>query len=466
VAGYVAAGTWVLLVLLPQLGDRLAGRWMARRRWTAARRLSAALAVLHPFDGWRDRPSLVRAYELLESGDAEGAAAIVERRLASKSSLARAAQAQLYGMRRDWAGLRAWVESSLDDDALSDEPVVVFHYLRALAESGDLERMTAVYVRHERALAAARLRDSARMLLFAWSGRPAALARLFEGPLAETPREVREFWLATAEDMAGRPADGRARLEGLRATPDALLRAAVERRLGAPVPEPRPLASPSTLDWLDRMERSLDQEERFDLRGAAARSRPWATYAILALCVGAYAFSEYLGGSDDVQVLLKLGGLHDRAWAEGEPWRLLTSLFLHFGVAHLAMNAIGLLYFGRYVEYALGRVRFLFVYFLSGALAGAGALALMPLVIGDDRALLVGASGAIFGAIGCTAALLALGWRHERAEAARRRLVSLVSLAVVQSVFDLTVLSPVSFLAHTGGLIAGFALGIVLGRKR
>lgn len=462
VAGYAAAGLWALLVLIPQLGDRLVARWIARQRWTAARRLSAAVAVLHPLDGWTDRPSLVRAYELLERGDVEAAAALVERRRSSKSPLARAAQAQLYGMRRDWAGLRAWVESSFDDDALRNEPVVVFHYLRALAESSDLEAMVTVYCRHERPLAAARLRDSARMLLFAWSGRPAPLRRLFEGPLVDTPPAVREYWLATAEEASGDPARGRLRFEALRGTGDAMMRAAVERRLAGPAPEPRPIASPATLDWLDRMERGLDEEERFDLRGKAARSRPWITWTILAANGAMFAVAEFLGGSDDLEVLLRLGGLHDRAAGMGEWWRVPASMFLHFGLAHLAMNGMGLLFFGRYAEYAYGRLRFLALYFLSGTAAALAALTLMPFILGDEHALLVGASGCIFGAIGATGASLALGWRREGAEAARRRLVSLVALAIVQSVFDLAVLSSVSFVAHSGGLVTGFLLGLLL----
>jgi rhomboid protease GluP len=464
--GPLAAALWLLLVLVPQLGDRLVGRWIAKRRWTAARRLAAVLAVLHPADGWPARPGLVRAYELLDRGDAEGAAALVERHGRSGSPLARAARAQLFGMRRDWTGLRAWVESSFDEEALRDDPAVVFHYLRALAETGDLEALATVYCRYERPLAAARLRDPARMLLFAWAGRPGALRRLFEGPLRSTPADAREYWLAVAEEASGEGAAARRRLETVRDSADGLLRAAAERRLAGPAPEPRPIASPATLDWLDRLERTFDEEERFDLSGAAARSRPWATFALLGLNLAMFVVAELMGGSIDGRTLHRLGALDSEVPETGEWWRVATSMFLHLGIAHLAMNGVGLLFFGRFAEYALGRLRFLAVYFVSGAAAALAAVALMRAMAEEHPSILVGASGCIFGAIGATAALLARGWRRERSEAARRRLVSLASLALFQAVFDLAVLTPVSFLAHSGGLVAGFVLTWLLSRNR
>ncbi|MCJ7826719.1 MAG: rhomboid family intramembrane serine protease [Demequinaceae bacterium] len=77
-----------------------------------------------------------------------------------------------------------------------------------------------------------------------------------------------------------------------------------------------------------------------------------------------------------------------------EPWRLVTSGFAHFGVAHLIFNMFALFQFGTVVETLLGRLRFALVYGLS--LLGGG---LMILALGKPYSIHAGASGAIFGVL-------------------------------------------------------------------
>lgn len=51
-------------------------------------------------------------------------------------------------------------------------------------------------------------------------------------------------------------------------------------------------------------------------------------------------------------------------------WQLLTYQFMHGGWLHLLLNCWGLFVFGRAVEWAVGKPRFLIVYFLSGIFGG------------------------------------------------------------------------------------------------
>ncbi|MGH3132043.1 MAG: rhomboid family intramembrane serine protease, partial [Gaiellaceae bacterium] len=85
--------------------------------------------------------------------------------------------------------------------------------------------------------------------------------------------------------------------------------------------------------------------------------------------------------------------------SQGEWWRLLSSAFLHGSIIHLGMNMLALWWFGAAVEAALGRGRFLLLYFVSGLSGSAGALLLSP------DAVTVGASGAIFGILGAALVL-------------------------------------------------------------
>ena len=82
-----------------------------------------------------------------------------------------------------------------------------------------------------------------------------------------------------------------------------------------------------------------------------------------------------------------------------EPWRWVTSLFLHFGFAHLFFNTFALLMFGLLVEHRIGLKRYLILFFGSGFLGNVGFLLFSSGGIG------AGASGAIFGILGVATVL-------------------------------------------------------------
>lgn len=96
------------------------------------------------------------------------------------------------------------------------------------------------------------------------------------------------------------------------------------------------------------------------------------------------------------------GGLNATMFANGEYWRLLTSMFLHAGIGHLLYNMIALALIGLLVEPILGRKRYLILYIGSGLISGTAVL------LFGKAGVSVGASGAIFGlfAAGFTYALI------------------------------------------------------------
>ena len=82
--------------------------------------------------------------------------------------------------------------------------------------------------------------------------------------------------------------------------------------------------------------------------------------------------------------------LNSASWSE--PWRFITSIFLHGGVVHLLYNLLALLIFGLILEKFIGSFRFLIVFLISGILAN--------LISVNFYSSSLGASGAIFGVIG------------------------------------------------------------------
>ncbi|MFF2381432.1 rhomboid family intramembrane serine protease [Streptomyces sp. NPDC058108] len=134
--------------------------------------------------------------------------------------------------------------------------------------------------------------------------------------------------------------------------------------------------------------------------------------------------------------------------AEGQWYRLLTSMFLHGNFVHILFNMLSLWWIGGPLEAVLGRARYLALYFVSG-LAGS---ALTYLLAAPNQPSL-GASGAIFGLFGATGVLM------------RRRnydLRPLIALLVINLIFTFTPAFGISWQAHIGGLVGGVVVGYAM----
>jgi membrane associated rhomboid family serine protease len=133
----------------------------------------------------------------------------------------------------------------------------------------------------------------------------------------------------------------------------------------------------------------------------------------------------------------------------GDWWRLITSAFLHASVIHIAFNMLALWWLGAPVEMALGRVRFIGLYLVSGLAGAAGAL------VADPNAVTVGASGAIFGLLG---AGLILEWQATGSIAGNYLTLILINLAISFAV------PGISIGGHLGGLIGGILATLAFAR--
>jgi membrane associated rhomboid family serine protease len=144
------------------------------------------------------------------------------------------------------------------------------------------------------------------------------------------------------------------------------------------------------------------------------------------------------------------------ATAAGAWWRLFTSMFLHFGILHVAVNMAVLWGVGPVVERLYGHFLFLLIYVLSGM---AGALAS---VLWHPEVNSAGASGAILGIVGASmACFLQRGNGIPRTVAIANVVVGVILVA--GSI--LWGLAPgIDNIAHLGGLVAGFVLGHGLAR--
>jgi membrane associated rhomboid family serine protease len=131
--------------------------------------------------------------------------------------------------------------------------------------------------------------------------------------------------------------------------------------------------------------------------------------------------------------------------ADGAPWQLLTSMFTHVQVTHIAFNMVALYVLGPALELAIGRLRFLAVYFVSGLAGSAAVMWFSP-----TYQLTLGASGAIFGLMG---ALLVVAIK------ARGDVRGIATWIAINLVITFVFTANISWQGHLGGLAGGVLLG-------
>jgi membrane associated rhomboid family serine protease len=159
-----------------------------------------------------------------------------------------------------------------------------------------------------------------------------------------------------------------------------------------------------------------------------------------------------LSGGGNLERVLQEGSLYPAAvLAGGQWWRIITGAFLHGGLLHIGVNMLSLWFLGRFIEYALGPWKMLFVYMASLVAAGLGVVYFSPPMVPT-----VGASGAIFGLFG---ALFAIGLKLGKPgmELVRAN----IGILILNLIFTFTV-PAISWQAHISGLLAGFVLTYVI----
>lgn len=187
----------------------------------------------------------------------------------------------------------------------------------------------------------------------------------------------------------------------------------------------------------------------------ATRSSAPATGTLIALNVLFYIVTVAQGNG----INNPGGSLFENMWLtgiqvhDGEWYRLVTVMFLHGSVLHLAFNMFALYWLGSAVEQMLGTGRFLLVYFAAGLAGSAGAL-----LFTHPFQVTVGASGAIFGAMG---ALLVLEYLATGSFAGQAMSMIILNLVLTFAIPNISVGG------HLGGLVGGIAAtaGLAYGRR-
>ncbi|MBK5248752.1 MAG: rhomboid family intramembrane serine protease [Actinomycetales bacterium] len=168
--------------------------------------------------------------------------------------------------------------------------------------------------------------------------------------------------------------------------------------------------------------------------------RPVTTMTLMGISIALFLLQQVLPG-------VRSSLIFTPAIGEIQPYRMLTTAFLHAGFLHLAFNMYALWIVGPFLERLLGRWRYITLYLLS---AFAGTVSVLLLAAPQDWNVgTVGASGAVFGLFAAIAVVLRRTGRNAN------QILIVIGINVVISFL----VPGISWQAHFGGLLVGGLLG-------
>ena len=190
------------------------------------------------------------------------------------------------------------------------------------------------------------------------------------------------------------------------------------------------------------------------------------TNAIIALNIVAFIAIALLGGgwlaptNEGMLVYARYGASNASATTNGEWWRLVASMFMHYGIIHIAVNMWALRQVGAFFEKLQGRAIYALTYLACGIAGGLASIYWNA----DNPVWSAGASGAIFGIYGAV-----LGYMLRN----RRTLPAVIHGPIIKStlvfaVYNIgfgAVVPGIDLSAHIGGFVCGAVYGLLLAQS-
>lgn len=177
--------------------------------------------------------------------------------------------------------------------------------------------------------------------------------------------------------------------------------------------------------------------------------KPWVTYIIMGINILAYLLTALLSKdimNSNIYVLVYLGAKVNELISKGEYYRLITCMFLHGGLIHVALNMYSLYIIGPLVERVYGRVKYISIYFIAGI-----ASSLFSYIFSNS--ISIGASGAIFGLLGATL-LFAITIKKTVGKEFYNNIVQVI---IINLIIGFSIPNIDNF-GHIGGMLGGITL--------
>ncbi len=196
----------------------------------------------------------------------------------------------------------------------------------------------------------------------------------------------------------------------------------------------------------DMNQKTIKNEKK--LEKIFSPKKPVITYLLMVINIMIFLY-EIINGS----ISSLFANNYIRVFTNHEYYRLLTSIFLHADIIHIACNMYALYVLGPIVERYYGKSKFLLIYFVSGLLGN-----LFSCLFMSELTYSLGASGALFGLLG-SIAYFTYYYRATLQGFLRSQIIPtlLVNLAIG------FMIPGIDISAHIGGLIGGILISMGIG---
>ena len=189
--------------------------------------------------------------------------------------------------------------------------------------------------------------------------------------------------------------------------------------------------------------------------GSRYGKKAYVNGLLIVLNVLFFLYLEITGSSENVYFMYTKGAMSAPAVLEdGEYYRLLTAMFMHFGIRHIMNNMLVLFVLGDNLERAMGHVKYLIFYLLCGI--GSNWVSMMAHST-DTMTVSAGASGAIFGVVGGLLYVVTAN-KGRLEDLSTRQLVIMIFFSLYLGYTS----TGVDNTAHLSGLVIGIVLAIIL----
>jgi rhomboid protease GluP len=449
--GFLVAGLFVFLVLLPGALNLIGSRNAAKGDTELAARYARWAYLVHPTPLMQANARVAAAQAIVDP--AASAAAL--REMSGTVSPSYATQMEMLALRAEdrWQDVLTLITKEAD----SRQDLIAYK-IRALGETGRFDEMVQEYAKH-RTLLPADVRGAAELFVLAFCGRRDAVATRVADKKLPYNEDTRDYWRGIAALNAGNvDTSGLERLA--RASYRGTTHLAAARHLQQGVREAASQLSPESVVVLDTIVARSARAARLVTQSKSL----YATYALILFNCIIFAVELAQGGAENLSTLFDLGAMWPPAVViEGQWWRLASATFLHFGWAHVVVNMFSLYVLGMSVEARFGSANLLLIYIIGGIGSSAAVLALMWNNV-IDGGVYMGASGAIMALLGALAAYQLVNWLHTRDVLDRRPVLAMCAIVAVQFAIDMSI-PQVSLAGHASGLAIGFLVALLLAMR-
>ncbi len=214
----------------------------------------------------------------------------------------------------------------------------------------------------------------------------------------------------------------------------------------------------NVMDWINKSISDYNSDDKNDsglitpieLSSNAKNFR--TVYVIMLINLIVLILMELSGGSENRNVLISFGAMNMSIFQNGDYYRVFTATFLHIGFMHFIYNSLALYIFGTRTEKYFGSIKFLVLYIISAVIGN-----FMNSFFSPPLTVLAGASGGIYGLLGACLAMTQVTKRSVNGLSFYSILIFALSGVL------LGFANPsIGNIAHLGGLLAGYLIGLIL----